>query len=359
MKYDTIIDVYLDEENKFKYAVVDAEIGQIRINDETKFNKFLDDIKKSGENVVINEIKDKKETEDTPTSEIDEIFYEIEEEYSKKGKMRKSKKFITKLVAWSSAIVILAVGGIHLKKYTNIFDGKKIIFGNSNTNIETKDPDKIVVKDNTNGKTTEFDKVMSGVVSNQTTTSKVTNQLAEGDYGNLSSSEIMSALDNNWRLANSSIIEISNYLNGYDLNGNAYYGNFSKSFSDKEDKAVVEYFSVLRNKIVSAAYEDKSASSVKTNAKALYSDFAKFVIGGNKLNVTINGKTKGVAYSELSDMAKGIVLQIGMAALMMPVDYTYYNQSQDWTYKKMDIIENASTMYYEDLMPAINKGSSK
>jgi len=349
MKYNRI-DVYYDKDSKFKYALVETNIGEIKITDEGKFKSLYEEIKETDEKVEFEVHKEgKEEVKEERKSEIDEIIYEVDEEYRTK---KKGKKIVKGLVIFGS-VAVLATGVCHLVKYTNWFNSKTASF-TKDDNIKDDDYYKIVV-DNSNGKTTVFDGVMDKVVDNQSGTKEVTTRLSEDNYNNLSSKEIMNALDNNWRLANSSIIEISNYINNGKLNGSAYYSNFSTYLPNSKDKAVVGYFSSLRNEIVRSAYEYKNVSLVKSNTKTLYSNFAEFITGNNYFLDSQNGKNVKVYYDDLSDMAKSIVLQIGMSALTMDVDYKYNAENMD----KFDVLEKAETLYYNDVLPSITKGSSK
>ena len=75
--------------------------------------------------------------------------------------------------------------------------------------------------------------------------------------------------------------------------------------------------------------------------------------------VNIDGKDIIITYSELSDMAKATILELGVGMLNMKLDYNYYNNSGD-VYTKTEIYAESVSVLEGELVPSlINKGKSK
>lgn len=388
MEYKKVI-IYRDENGDFTKAVVETNFGVLEILDKDKVKVLLQefahqkgldlDVLLTNEELV-NEVvvriheepKDDKEhfEEDRPRAryaseeEADEVVFDVD--HKKKKKKKGNSGFIKKLVTYASVIAVLATGSVVLVR--SKVGGKVVkFFQNIGTNIEDtfngnkndNNIQNITVVNPGDTSESEYDKVMQGVIKRQDETNEVTSQLTNNKVVELTHEQILSALNDNTRIANSSIFEVSQYINGHELTGNAYYNNFESIFGNNNmDYYAVKKFSDMRNEVLRLVYEAKDVERAKAAIRDFYSLYTEFVTLEKKCIVKVDGKDVTVNFSELSDMAQATVLDLGIAMFTINLDYNYYYDNRVCT--KIDILDDSINMLEGQLVPRlINKGYSK
>ena len=419
MKYERV-NLFLDSDGNFSHATVDTNFGSVSILDELKFNSLLedyakqegitvDDLMKNSKYVQIFQVKkrrrrnnneslpvedeevleetDKDEEQKDNEEEVDEekeetedseeeIVYNANSKKTKKKNKKGTKKIITRLVAFATAGVVLVTGAIHLKKHTNLFNGKHIIFNGEDTNLDNPliyQEEVLEQFDYTNGNGQvngniyivdsgkdnegEYGKVMEGVAGRQEGNEVLTEQLAEKEPVQATSDQILYTLEDNSRIASSSMFEVSEFINGNGLKGKAYYYSFENMFTGMDYNAV-KVFSDMRNIVLRSAFEEKDIESAKTWIRQFYSMYTDFVYGGKSCLVSVNGKETTIEFDKLSDMAKATILDLGVAMLTVNLDYNYANG--DEMVSKFDILDNTIAILDGEIVPSLlNKGRSR
>ena len=107
-----------------------------------------------------------------------------------------------------------------------------------------------------------------------------------------------------------------------------YYENLF-SHSNIKDKAYVKYFSMMGNEIIKNAYQNNDYNKVNSYAKLSGLEVIKLIKENIPLHVYINGYEDYIYYSELSNEAKEIVLNIVNAnnSVLNSDRYSYKEQS--------------------------------
>lgn len=403
MKYERV-NLFLDTDRKFSHATVETNFGSVSILEELKFNSLLEDYAKQ-EGITVDELmkdskyvqifqvkkKDKEDEEALPIDEeakeetieeeideeeeneeddLDEIVYNVDRK--KTRKKRKTKKIITRLVAFATASVVLVTGAIHLKKHTNIFNGKPISFIDTETDKEidgeileqfdykdgnSQQKGNIYIVDSGKTNKGEYDQVMQEVVERQEQNEVITESLIDNKSVQATEEQILYTLEDNSRIANSSMFEVSEFINGKSLRGKAYYYAFENMFSGMDYNAV-KVFSDLRNITLRSAFEEKDAEATKNWVRQFYSLYTDFVYGKKSCVVSIKGKDTTIKFDKLSDMAKATVLNIGVSMLTINLDYNYANG--DNVVSKYDILDDSIAILDGEVVPVLlNKGRSK
>ena len=130
----------------------------------------------------------------------------------------------------------------------------------------------------------------------------------------------------------------NNVQSNINLDDNASYIYFENKFnSNLIDKAYVKYFSIIGNEIIKNAYLHKNMGinyGVDYYVRQSGLDVVRLIRDNESLVVYINGEKKYISYSDLSDEAKEVVLQIVIAnncpTYKDIIDYNgnLYNQDQ-------------------------------
>ena len=390
MEYKNVV-VYNDKDEKFIKAIVETNFGKIEVTDVDKFNKLmtefanqekvtLDTLLKNEKLITkIVEKEDKKETTSSvilTEEEIDKIINgsSSKDKKIKKEKSKKKTGIVKKLLCSVGVLVLLATGSYHLDKHNNTFNGKVIKFHkrvvefftpakdvndkdvviNQNGVVVTTNKDFTIVDSGEKNKS-EYDKNMEAVVNRQDKTDEVISKLDE-KVVNMTKEEILTAINDNARIANSSLFEVSQFINDKKLTGKAYYYNFEKNFSNGSyDYNTIKVLSDLRNSVLKSVFEEKDAQKAKSLIRDFYSLYAEVVTLDKKCSY--NGLV--LDFSEMSDIGKATVLELGVAMLEIYLpNYEYEVDGKKLNKEK--ILEDAVETLEEDLIPTlIDKGYRK
>lgn len=151
-------------------------------------------------------------------------------------------------------------------------------------------------------------------------------------------------------LAWANVTNVSNYINGQKLTGNYYYTSFKSLYEqDTIEFAAVQYFNVLRNNIIYAAYEDKSIEKTKQAVTAFNQIFVKFVFGDKEFKY--DEIAKSYKWEDLSASAQNTILAMGMGILTIEHDFNVTINGEK--YNRILTIEEVSKLkeqVYEDIL---------
>lgn len=377
------ITIYKDVDNNFEKAIIETDIGKMTIEKEEDLNKALKSIAEQ-DKITVEELyksdfvkvikkeerksEDKRGTLDDLTDEEYEIFFG-----TKNNKKAKGKKTIKRLLAGATVIALLGTGTYFIVENRNVIGGKLKALFNHDKKIETT-----VNKNNTgkityvsssstsskndekkNNNNSEYDKTMEGVIKRQEENDKVMSQIMTQTTVELSNEEILQALNDNSRIANSSIFEISQYINDRGLSGTAYYYNFETLFTNgSADYNAVKMFSDMRNDIVKETFKNKDAADTKSKIKEFYTLYTEFVMVGDSRQFDLNGKSYSLKFDDLSDLAQTTILEIGSAMFTIDLDYKY--SEGKYSFDKEEILNTSVEMLECELIPRlVNKGYRK
>lgn len=314
-------------------------------------------------------MRDEEVRDELSEEEIERILYGDKKEKKSKGK---GKKIVKGLVI-SGLMATLITGGIHLDRHTNVFNGKKAnttkqeqTVNNSNVNNNVNNATNITNSNGTsspityidskNSSESEYHQTMQGVANRSETSDKIIQSLEPDKYVDYTKEQIFDTLSDNARIANSSMFEISEFINGRTLTGKGYYYNFERNFSvGSADYNMLKVFSDLRNELITAAYKDKDISKTKQKLSDIYSLFAKVV----HLDKTISYDGVMLDYSGLTSMGKATLLEIGSA--FFAINYNDFQLHIDnKTLSKETIFNDAVEELEGNLIPSlINKGYTR
>ncbi len=364
MKFKNVT-IYYNEENEFEKAKFETEDLSFDVDDKDKFNdiikKFAGQEKLTIFELLENDKLVKKVTKVVETKKEDELSDEELDEIVFGVEKKKKKGFVKKLVIYGSIITVLGVGIHHSIKH-DLF-GKRTKELNSNKKVESTVTNNNKVVNNSNftivdsGEDSkgEYGEVMEEVILRDGSNSQVIYSLSEDKRVDLTEKEILEVLNDTKRIANSSMFEISQFINGKDLTGEAYYYNFENNFPvGSYDYKVVKLFSDMRNEILKMAYKSNNAKKCKSKVSDFYDLFMEVVIQGSKSSY---GDLK-LDFDDLSDMAQVTILEMGSA--MLTVDINYKHENSKGSYTKKELLEEALEMLEEDLIPdLVDKGRSR
>lgn len=390
MKYKNIT-IYYDKDESFEKAIIETKYGNLEIKSEEEFKSLINEYAKQN-GLTVKELLAKKDliktvkdadtkkksaysTRDLTDEELGEIVFEIDE---KEKKHKKKKSWIKRLIAGTAIIAILGTGTYYLDKNKKLFGGKIYAIFNPNKKVETlvdnKSNNNVQTNSNNNktsnnGKITsvssgndnnsEYDQNMKGVINREENNNQVISQLSNGTVVELSNEQLLETLNDHSRIANSSIFEVSQYINDRGLSGTAYYYNFENLFNkDSLDYNTVKMFSDIRNSIISDVFKEKNKNWAKDGIESFYNLFIDLVFGNGSLKVIIDGQESVINFNDLSDMAKTTVLELGTA--MLTIDYDYSYNDGNLSFEKEEILNNSVSMLEGELVPKlINKGYRK
>lgn len=386
MEYKNM-ELYLKSDGTFDNAVIYTNIGTLRVTEKDEFDRVLKDFSKQESiptDALLTSDKYVKVVRERPKAKLGEvddedIIYDedlampdnkkkTKKEKEPKKEKKTKKSWIKRLIATVTAVVVLGTGAYHLDKHKKVFNGKVVSFvstvsadvNNAYNNLTSNnDNATITVLDSGNG-TSEYDDVMSNVSKRQENNRGVEQQVANNKVVELTKEEILQFVNDNARIANSSMFEVSQYINGKSLTGKAYYYNFesNKVYPNSVDYILVKKFSDLRNSVLDQAFKNKNVEATKEAIREFYSLYTEVVTLSKTVKITNNGRTYNVKFDDLSDMAKTTILELGTALFEINLDYNYYENNK--MIKKDAILEDSVKMLEEELIPVlINKGYSK
>ena len=134
--------------------------------------------------------------------------------------------------------------------------------------------------------------------------------------------EYQKILSDQAALAESNMYNVSQYINGGSLTGDIYYPDFTSIYNPGSvDYKAVEYFSALRNNIITSAYDLKKVESTKAGVDKFNEEFIKFVLGNQNYVINFNGKDYTYTFDSLSPLAKNTVISMGMSVLTIERDF--------------------------------------
>lgn len=395
MKYK-MLTIQRDADNKFIHANVLTDIGNIEINDEKKLDIVLGYFaKQEGLEVeellkkehLVKKIVEKEEVKEEEKKEkkakkTDDVVIFDPHKARKKETKEKTKRHgsvVKGLIITTTAVAVLGASAYVLDKECNTFNKKVyglfhpdkkiteeydglLIDGDDNYEISNRDyyvdNNYTVVDSNNPNNESEYDATMENVIDRQETTQEVIRGLDEKVL-EMSQDEIFQALNDMTRTANSSLFEVSQFINERGLTGKAYLYNFENNFTkDTLDYKVVKVFSDLRNDVLKSAYDgsDLSDSEKIANTKDKIMDFYALYAKVVSLDMTIDVDGVSLDFSELTDIGKATILELGTA--MLEIDLKNYRYDIDgMIMDKESILDDSVYMLEENLIPTlVDKG---
>lgn len=384
MKYKNIT-IYYDKDDNFEKAVIETKYNEFEIDNEEKFDALLAEYAEQN-GVTVEELiededfikvvqdkpKKKIETEKTfelTDEELDAIFGDSSNDDEKKPK---KKSWVKRLIAYAAVVAVLGTGSYHLYKHRDKVKAKleglfhsdkkaEFVINDSSNNYTYSSSNNT----NTSGITTsdndnKYDEVMVNVMQREEKNNKVIQQLAaNGMVVELSNDEIFETLNDHTRIANSSIFEVSQYINDRGLTGKPYYYDFSKLFvPGSADYYAVMMFSNERNDIINEVFQNNNKEEAKELIKSFYNSYTYFVMSKGTQVFIYDNQRYELKFDDLSDMAKATILEIGSAMFTIDLDYSY--NDGNYRFDKEEILNDSVAMLEGELIPRlINKGYRK
>ena len=374
-------EVYYNKDNEFEKAIFSTSVGRLEIIDEsifnTKINEFARQERLSVDDLLNKDNLIKKFKSNKNKTKKNKIEKMTSDQYYNYVLRRKKNSGLVKGLAITTSIAVLA-GGIWVisklapgRKTTDDFKiptkNQYTIEQNTGTSNDLIDDNEVALTPSYTGinsvnsgssNGSEYDKVMSGVINREQENNQIISQLVTGNTVELSNEEILQAINDNSRSANSSIFEVSQYINDRGLHGTAYYCSFEKLFTPGTvDYNAVKMFSDMRNDIVKTVFQSKNKTAAISKIDAFYNLYTEFVMVG-PCKFTLGNQSYVINYNDLSDMAKATILEIGSAMFTIDLDYTYNDGK--YKFKKDEIYNDSVSMLEGELLPRlINKSYHK
>lgn len=307
----------------------------------SQYGLSVEDLMKNADRVSLPKISKKEESVETHTEST--IPRERRTEKFKKVPKEKGKKLKITLSIVSAAVII-GVGTCHLiknSKYNNkrIKDGQELI--------------QIVLNSDPNTSNTKFEDNLNVATQDHQT---IQDKLYDMTYNNLNMSdeEFKQAMYEISMMSFANIQEISKYINGSKLTGDAYYCNFESIFKPNSvDYQIIKYFSTLKSNIVNSAYTENDKKEVKDRIKTFYERFISFAIENSGYNASNSNGKFIVKMDDLTPLAKHCIYSLMSG--VTSIDYNYKNG----TYNRENIIDFINSEYNDVYKELRNNSVSK